>query len=44
MLQKLSKCEVNNFTICMSCRFYVRSNFGEFSWSKNVIFGTFKGF
>ena len=48
MLRKLSKCEVKeawcgNFTICLPLRFYVKSNFGEFKQSKNVIFATFKG-
>ena len=36
MLQKLSKCEVKPL------RIYVKSNFGEFKWSKNVTFGNFK--
>ena len=48
MLQKLSKCEVKtaqcgNFTICLPLKYYVKSNFGEFKQSKNVIFGTFRG-
>ena len=39
MLQKLSKCEdkaagFGNFTVCLPLRFYVKSNFGEFKWSK----------
>ena len=48
LLQKLSKCEVNaawckNFTVCLPLRLYMKSNFGEFKRSKNVIFGTFRG-
>ena len=48
MLQKLSKCEVKDW-LCWSAiilpplRFYVKSNFGEFKRSKNVIFGNFRG-
>ena len=39
MLQKLSKCEVKaalcgNFAVCLPLRFHVKSNFGEFKWSK----------
>ena len=46
MLQKLSKCEVKsclcwNLIILSSLRFYVKSNFGEFKWWKNVNFGHF---
>ena len=49
MLQKLSKCEVNawlcwNLIILPPLRFYVKSNFGKFKQSKNVIFGNFRGF
>ena len=48
MLQKLSKCEVEawlcwNLIILPPLRFYVKSNFGEFKQSKNVIFGNFRG-
>ena len=32
-----------NSTTCLPLRFYVKSNFGEFKQSKNVIFGTFRG-
>ena len=43
MLQKLSKCEVKAWLclkkILRSLIFYVKSNFGEFKRSKNVIFG-----
>ena len=44
MLQKLSKCEVKawlcwNLMILLPLRFCVKSNFGEFKQSKNVIFG-----
>ena len=47
MLQKLSKCEVKawlwwNLIILLPLRFYVKSNFGEFKRSKNVIFGNFR--
>ena len=43
MLQKLSICEVKdrlcwNLIILLPLRFYVKSNFGEFKWSKNVTF------
>ena len=43
MLQKLSKYEVKVLTllklvILLPLRFYVKSNYGEFKWSKNVIF------
>ena len=38
MLQKLLKCEVKAWF-----RFYVKSNFGEFKRSKNVIFDNFRG-
>ena len=46
MLQKLSKCEVKaagygNFSNLLQLRFYVKSNFGELKWSKNVIFANF---
>ena len=39
MLQKLLKCEVkaawyDNYTIWLTPKFYVKSNFGEFKWSK----------
>ena len=48
MLQKLSKCEVKawlcwNLIILLPPWFYVKSNFGEFKQSKNVIFGNFRG-
>ena len=44
MLQKLSKCEVKawlcwDLIILPPLRFYVKSNFGKFKRSKNVIFG-----
>ena len=47
MLQKLSKYEVKawlcrNLMIFLPLRFYVKSNFGEFFQSKNVIFGKFR--
>ena len=47
MLQKLSKCEVKawlcwHLIILPPLWFYVKSNFGEFKWSKNVIFGNFR--
>ena len=47
MLQKLSKCEVKawlcwNLIILPPLRFYVKSNFGKFKQSKNVIFGIFR--
>ena len=28
--------------ILLPLRFYVKSNFGEFKWSKNAIFGSFR--
>ena len=48
MLQKISKCEVKawlcwNLIILPSLRFYVKSNFGVFKWSKNVVMGNFRG-
>ena len=48
MLQKLSKCEVKNWLcwnliILLLLRFYVKSNFGEFKRSKNVILANFRG-
>ena len=47
MLQKLSKCEVKtwlcwNLILLPPLRFYVKSYFGEFRRSKNVIFGNFR--
>ena len=47
MLQRLSKCEVKawlcwNLIILSPLRFYVKSNFGDFKQSKNVIFGNFR--
>ena len=47
MLQKLSKCEVKawfcwNVIILQPLWFYVKSNFGAFKLSKNVIFGNFR--
>ena len=47
MLKKLSNCEVKawlcwNLMILPPLRFYVKSNFGEFKRSKNVIFGNFR--
>ena len=44
MLKKLSKCEVRVAWrgICLTLRFYVKSNFGEFKQSENVIFGNFR--
>ena len=47
MLQKLSKCEVKawlcwNVIILPTLRFYMKSNFGEFKWSKNFFFGNFR--
>ena len=46
MLQKLSKCEVKawlcwNSIILLLLRFCVKSHFGEFKLSKNVIYGNF---
>ena len=48
MLQKLSKCKVKaslywNLIILLPLRFYMKSNFGEFKWCKNVIFANFRG-
>ena len=47
MLQKLSKCEVKawlclNLIILPPLRIYLKSNFGKFKQSKNVIFGNFR--
>ena len=47
MLQKLSNCEVKawlcwNLINLLPLRFYVKSNFGEFKRSNNVIFGNFR--
>ena len=47
MLQRLSKCEVKawlcwNLIILSPLRFYVKSNFGDFKQSKNVIFCNFR--
>ena len=47
MLQKLSKCEVKawlcwNLMILPPLRFCVKSHFGEFKRSKNVIYGNFR--
>ena len=47
MLLNLSKCEVKawlcwNLIILPTLIFYVKSNFGDFKWSKNVIFGNFR--
>ena len=47
MLQKLSKCEVKawlcwNLMILLPLRFCVKSHFGEFKRSKNVIYGNFR--
>ena len=47
VLQKLSKCEGKawlcwNLTILLPLRFCVKSNFGEFKRSKNVIFDNFR--
>ena len=46
MLQKLSKCEVKDWLcwkiILLPLQFYVKSNFGQFKQSKNVIFGNFR--
>ena len=49
MLQKLSKCEVKPWVcwrliIITPHWFYIKPNFGEFKWSKNVIFGNFSNF
>ena len=48
MLQKLSKCKVKawlcwNLMILLLLRFCVKSHFGEFKWSKNVIYNYFRG-
>ena len=48
VLQKLSKCEFKAWLcwyliILPPLRFCVKSNFGEFKQSKNVIFGNFRG-
>ena len=48
MLQKLSKCEVKawlcwNLIILPTLRFCVKSHFGEFIRSKNVVFCNFRG-
>ena len=48
MLQKLSKCEVKaawlywSLIILLLLQFYVKSNYSDFNWSKNVIFGNFR--
>ena len=47
MLQKLSKCEVKawlcwNLIILLLLRFYMKSHFGKFKRTKNVIFGKFR--
>ena len=47
MLQKISKCEVKarlywNLIILPPLRFCVKSHFGKFQRSKNVIFGNFR--
>ena len=47
MLQKLSKCEVKvaqygHFSNLLPLRCYVKSNFGELTRSKNVIFANFR--
>ena len=47
MLKKLSNCEVKawlccNLIILLPLSFYVKSNFGKFKQSKNVIFGNFR--
>ena len=47
MLQKLSKCEVKvwlcwNLIILLPLRFNVKSSFGKFKQSKNVIFSNFR--
>ena len=49
MLQKLSKCEVKvwlcwNLIILPPLRCYMKSHFGEFKCSKNVVFGNLRGF
>ena len=48
MLQKFSKCEVKawlcwNLIILPPLRFCVKSHFGDFKQSKNVIYGNFRG-
>ena len=47
MLQRVSKCEVKtwlcwNLILLLPLRFYMKSNFGAFKRSKNVIFGNFR--
>ena len=47
VLQKLSKCEVEawlccNLIILLPLRFYVKSHFSEFEWSKNIILAIFE--
>ena len=47
MLQKLSKCSVKaqlclDLIILPPLQFYMKSNFGEFKRSKNVMFGNFR--
>ena len=49
MLKKLSKCKVKvwlswDLIILLPLRFYMKSNFGEFKQSKNVIFDNFRDF
>ena len=49
MLQKISKCEVKawpcwNLMILPPLRFCMKSHFGQFKLSKNVVFGNFRGF
>ena len=46
IIQKLSKCEIkawlcSNLIILLPIRFYVKSNFGKFNLSKNVILTIF---
>ena len=47
MLQKLAKCDKGltllKFDHLLPVRFYVKSNFGGFNQSKNVIFANFRG-
>ena len=47
MLQKLSDCEVKaarneHCSNLLPLRFYVKSNFGELKWSKNVTLANFR--
>ena len=42
-LWNLVNLELKNWSFFCQSDFYVKSNFGNFKWSKNVIFGNFRG-